>query len=1067
MKLLSIYRKRIIDLWVFIFLLLLSDLLIAQKIITGKITDSNNQPVAGSTISVKGTNLITQSDTSGNFSVFVPGGKKTITISSVGYISQEVNVASQNTVSVSLQTAMYNLEEVVVTGYVSERKREITGSVAVVNVNDMKQSPVGTGEEALQGRASGVTIITSGQPGAASDIRIRGITAFGNNAPLIIVDGVRGNLHDINTNDIGSMQVLKDASAAIYGVAGSNGVIIITTKKGRTGRARVTYDGYYGVTAHGNGIEMANTQEEANAIWLQQLNSNPNFVPTHPQFGTGANPVIPDYITPAGAAAGAPDTDPATYDINSNQITLASKTGTNWYNEITRDAPMQSHNISVSAGSDKSSYYFSMGYLNQQGIAKFQYLKKYSVRANTQFSIKDHIRIGENVYAFYKENPQYSNQQDGNPFATAIRESAIIPVFDIMGNYAGTKSQGLGNAANPVAQVERTSNNHARTWDITGSVFAEVDFLKHFNFRTTFGGIMDNNYGYSFGFVTYENSEGNTGLNSFSENAGYNTNWTWNNLLTYSNAWKEHHVRVLVGTEAVNNYGRFMSTNRAGYFSENPDYWVLGVGTGAQSNDGGAYQSSLWSQFGKVEYSYAGKYLVNASLRRDGASVFAEDARWGTFPGVSAAWVISQENFFKIVSFVNNLKLRYSWATLGSTSNVQSTNPFDLYATRLGRSAYDVGGNNTSPVAGFFRSNIGNPQTSWEEDVITNAGFDATILNNKLDVSFDWYKKKVSGLLFTAQGPQYDILYGGGDAALPKVNVGDMQNTGVDLSATYHGSAGKDFKFDLGLTFTSYSNKIVDLPGLPYYDEPVFWNNILQREQEGQPFGSFFGYEVMGLFQSADDVAKSPKQTGAEPGVFKYKDVNEDGKIDDDDRAFIGNPNPHFEYGLNIAFSYKNFDLSSFFFGSHGNDIFNTLSYFTDFPDFFKGAIRREAALNSWTPNNTNTGIPKLLTTGSFSTDVSGYANSYFISKGSYFRARQMQIGYTLPESTVSKYGIERLRIYVQAANLFTITRYNGLDPELQSQPQNGQIVNTYEFGIDQGNYPHTPAYLIGINLNF
>ncbi len=299
-------------------------------------------------------------------------------------------------------------------------------------------------------------------------------------------------------------------------------------------------------------------------------------MPTHPQFGTGANPVIPDYITPAGAAAGAPNTDPATYDINSNQITKANKTGTNWYNEITRDAPIQSHNISVSAGSDKSSYYFSMGYLNQQGIGKFQYLKRYSVRANTQFSIKDHIRIGENLYAFYKDNPRFSNQQEGSPFTTAIRESAIIPVYDIMGNYGGTKSQGLGNSGNPYADVARTADNHSRAWDITGSVFAEVDFLKHLNFRTTFGGIMDNNYGYNFNYVAYENAEGNTGANSFSEYAGYNTNWTWSNLLTYSNAWKEHNLRVLVGTEAVSNYGRFMSANRSQYFSENPDYWVLG-----------------------------------------------------------------------------------------------------------------------------------------------------------------------------------------------------------------------------------------------------------------------------------------------------------------------------------------------------------------------------------------------------------------------------------------------------------------------------------------------------------
>ncbi|HEV8507275.1 MAG TPA: SusC/RagA family TonB-linked outer membrane protein, partial [Chitinophagaceae bacterium] len=885
------------------FTLVFSSLVIAQTRVSGKVTGPDGKPVFGATVGVKGTNVATTTTTDGSYAINLPHNSTVLVFSYIGFEVSEVNVRGNNVIDVAMKLQTTSLNEVVVTGYTAQRKKDITGSVAVVNVAQMKQSPVGTGEEALQGRASGVTIITSGQPGAQSDIRIRGITAFGNNSPLVIVDGVRSSLHDINTNDIESIQVLKDASAAIYGVAGSNGVIIITTKKGRTGRAKVSYDGYYGITTHGNGYEMANTQEEANAIWLQQLNSNPNVTPTHPQFGTGPTPVIPDYITPAGAAAGAPNTDPTTYDINSNQITKANKTGTNWYNEITRNAPMQSHNLSVSAGSDKSSYFFSMGYLNQQGIAKFQYLKRYSVRANTQFSIKDHIRVGENFYAYYRENPIFGQQSEGSPFTTAIRESAIIPVYDIMGNFAGTKSQGLGNSGNPFAQVARTASNKSRAWDITGSVFGEVDFLRHFNFRTTFGGIMDNNYGYNFNYVAYENAEGNTGSNSFGENSGYNTNWTWNNLLTYSNAFKEHNIRVLAGTEAVNSYGRYMSANRSNYFSENPDYWVLGAGTGAQSNDGGAYQSTLWSQFGKIEYSYAGKYLVNASLRRDGASVFAEDVRWGTFPGVSAAWVISQENFFKTISFVNNLKLRYSWAKLGSTSNVDSKNPFDLYATRLGRSAYDIAGNNTNPVAGFFRSNIGNPETTWEEDIITNAGFDATILNNKLDLSFDWYKKKVSGLLFTAQGPQYDILYGGGDAALPKVNIGDMQNTGVDASATYHGTAGKDFKFDVGVTFTSYKNKIVDIPGLNYYDEPVVRNNILQREQEGQPFGSFFGYEVIGLFQSDDDVAKSPTQVDAQPGVFKYRDVNGDGKIDADDRKFIGNPNPDFEYGLNISFS--------------------------------------------------------------------------------------------------------------------------------------------------------------------
>ena len=1049
------------------FLLLFTNVLFAQqRTVTGKITDPNNLPVAGATVSVKGTNVATGTDVNGNFTITVPNGRNSLTVSSVGFEPQTISVANQSNVSVSLVTTTSTLNEVVVTGYGTQRKKDITGSVAVVNVGQMKQLPSSSGEEALQGRASGVNIITSGQPGAASDIRIRGITAFGNNSPLIIVDGVRGNLHDINVNDVESMQVLKDASAAIYGVAGSNGVIIITTKKGRVGKARVSYDGYYGVTQRGPGYDMASPQEEANAIWLQQRNSG-IANPSSKQYGKGANPVIPYYITPTGAAQGDPNADPSKYDINSNQITLANPQGTNWYKEITRNAITQSHNISVSAGSDKSSYYFSLGYLNQEGIARFTYLKRYSVRANTQFNIGNKIRVGENAYIFYKRNPAVNNQQEGSPFSMALREDEIIPVYDIMGNYAGTKSQDLGNAQNVYANLARTKDNHGNNWDMNGNVYAEVDFLKHFTARTSFGGTMDNNYGFNFNYVAYENAEGNTGANSFGEYAGYNTQWTYTNTLTYGNTFGNHTVKVLLGTEAVNYYGRFLNAGRSNYFSENPNYWILNTGSPTgQSNSGGAYQSSLWSQFARLEYAYAGKYLINGSVRRDASSVFADSVRTGYFPAVSAAWRISEESFLKSVPFINDLKLRYSWGKLGSTSNVNATNPFNLYGSSAGRSFYDINGTSTAPTAGFFRSNIGNPTTTWEGDIISNIGFDATLFKNKLDLSFDWYKKKVSGLLFTQSGTAADIVFTG-DASLPKVNIGNMQNTGIDANATYHGVIARDFKFDITGSFTSYNNKIISIPGLPYFDGPIVRNVRLVRNQVGHPVGAFFGYKVIGLFQDAADVAKSPKQVDAQPGVFKYQDVNGDGKIDADDRTYIGDPNPKFTYGLNIAFSYKNFDFSTFFFGSKGNDIFDNTKYFTDFPDFFKGAIRREAALNSWTPTNTSATIPLLRTTGGFSTDASGNGTSYFISKGSYLRNKQMQLGYTLPSKLYSKYGIERLRIYVQATNMFTITKYKGLDPELQSQPSNGQINSTFEFGVDQGNYPHTPGYLFGININF
>ncbi|HMK18354.1 MAG TPA: TonB-dependent receptor [Chitinophagaceae bacterium] len=1064
-----------------ILLLLFAFVANAQKQVNGTVK-SPTGPVAGATVVVKSTNVATQSDASGKFSIMVPEGKSVLVISFVGLDTKEVDVSKTSEVDVLLPTVISTLNEVVITGYTAQRKKDVTGSVSIVNIADMKQMPVGTGEEGLQGRASGITVTSSGQPGAASDIRIRGVTSFGNNAPLVIVDGVRGNLHDINVNDVESIQILKDAAAAIYGVAGSNGVVIVTTKKGKTGKAKVTYDFYYGVTQKGPGFDMANTQEEANAIWLQQKNSG-IANPSDKQFGKGATPVIPDYIqtfpyqdpssiTPSlinyGYTGSNPNIiGPDKYDINSAQITQANKQGTDWYDEITRNAKVQSHNISVSSGSDKSSYFFSVGYLNQEGILQTQYLKRYSVRANTQFTVKDHLRIGENAYIFYKDNPTFLNQSESSPFTTAYRESAIIPVYDIMGNFAGTKSQGLGNARNPYADIYRTKDNRGYNWDITGNVYAELDFLKHFTARTSFGGVMDLNHNYSFGYVGYENAEGNTGSNSFNEGGGYNTSWTFTNTLTYANIFKEHNVKVLLGTEAVNSYGRWTTAGRSLYFSENPNYWTLNAGTGSQSNAGGAYQSTLLSQFARLEYAYSGKYLINASVRRDGTSIFTEEQRWGVFPSVSAAWRISEENFFKGITFVNDLKIRYSWGKMGSTSNVDPTNPYNLYSTRAGKSAYDIGGTSTNPYVGFFRSNLGNAETTWEGDIISNFGIDATILKNRLDFSIDYYQKKVNGLLFTQSGVPVDIIFAG-DAGLPKVNIGDIQNTGIDFSATYHAMIGKDLKLDLSGTLTSYNNKIVDIPGVPFFDGATVRNVKIQRFQEGQAFGAFFGYKVLGLFQDAADVTKSPTQDGAEPGVFKYQDVNGDGKINTDDRTFIGDPNPDFTYSFNISATYKNFDFGAFFFGSKGNDIFNNTLYFTDFPDFFKGGLRREVALNSWTPTNTNTSIPKLKTTGSFSTDNSGFANSYFISKGSYLRSKLMQIGYTIPQNKLSRFGIDRLRLYFQATNLFTITDYKGLDPELPSQPNsNGQIVNTYQYGIDQGSYPNTPRFLFGINLNF
>jgi TonB-dependent starch-binding outer membrane protein SusC len=1060
------------------FLLLLAFLslnAVAQKKVTGTVTSSKDKaPMVAATVTVKGSTVATSTGADGSFSITVPNDKSILVITAVGFEPAEVSVSGRNSVAVSLKESATSLNEIVVTGYTSQRKKDITGAVAVVNVQNLKQVPSGTTESLLQGQASGVSVVNSGTPGGGSNVRIRGITSVGSTNPLVIVDGTPGSLHDLNVNDIESLQVLKDAgAAAIYGVRGSNGVVVVTTKKGRQGKARVSYDGYIGTQRPlSNGFNIANTTETANAVQQSYINSG--LTPKNKQYGSGATPVIPDYITPTAAMAGDPGTDPSTYALYTNQITKANKAGTDWFHEIFQPATIQSHNVSVASGNDKSSFFFSLGYLNQQGTLIETYLKRYSARINTTFNVNNHIRIGENAYFFYKQNPGFTNQNEGNAISMSYRENPIIPVYDIKGNFAGTGSQNLGNAQNPVANMRRTHDNKGNDWQMSGNVFAEVDFLKHFTARTSFGGNIDNYYYSSFGYTAYENAENNKNPNSFTENFGYNSAWTWTNTLNYSNVFGDHSVKVLVGSEAIQNYGRAMNGTRSGYFVTNagnltvdPNLWTLNFGppNGQTTSNinGTPYKSALYSLFGRVDYSYQDKYLLAATIRRDGSSVFAPGKQYGIFPSVTAGWRISHEDFFKGITFFDELKIRGGWGKLGSISNISSTNAYSLFYQNAANSYYDINGANNSSAFGVYAGQIGNPNTTWEEDVVTNVGFDATILHNKLDVSFEWYKKAINGLLFK---PLSDVtLVGGASPAF--VNAGNIENTGIDASVTYRGSAvNNELKFDITGTFTSYNNKVVALPpGIKYYDQGSAGSGRIgafSRLQPGQAMGAFFGLQEVGLFKDASDVAKSPVQGGAAPGFLKFKDVNGDGVIDANDRTFFGNPNPKFSYGLNLGASYKNFDFSAFFYSTVGNDVINYVRYWTDFPQVFDGAVSKDAVHNSWTPTNTGAKVPQLSRSANFSTTTQ--FNSYYMEKGSYFRCKSMILGYTIPSAELKKVGIDRFRVYVQAVNLFTITKYTGLDPELTGSDLN----NNTNFGIDFGNYPaNQRGFNVGVNLSF
>jgi len=1074
---------------------LISSLVVtAQTKYKGKVIGSDDKlPVVGASIRIKGTTTGAVTDVNGEFTLSLSPGN-TLVVSYIGYQTTEVQVGTDASIRITLQAGNNALNEVVVTGYGSQRKKDITGSVAVVNVATFKSVPAGNSTSLLQGQAAGVTVTNSGSPGGASAVNIRGIGSIFSTAPLVIVDGSPGAMDDINVNDIESIQVLKDAgSASIYGVRASNGVIVITTKKGKAGKTQITYDGLYGTTRPlSDGFKLADTKTYMQAEFESYRNDgkigggiNGNVNKQFDPLGTGTY-TLPDFISPAGAKTGDPGTTLADYTLNpqtgiGNQVTMANKQGTDWFHEVFKPATLQSHSVTASGGNDKNTYLMSVAYLNQQGTLIGTFDKRYSVRANTAFNIADHVRVGENIYFFNKNNPQINNQNEGNAVSYIYREPPIIPVFDIKGNYAGSRSPGLSNSSNPYAIVQRNLTNsklrgNSQDWEVIGNVFGEVDFLKHLTLRTQFGGRLQNTYNRFFNPTPYENAEGNTGANSYTEVAGYGSFYTWTNTLKYNQLFGKHSINLLLGQENTSNYTRQVQGQRGNYSASlDPDYINLDTGSpaGVQNTNNSANRAltsnTLQSYFAQVNYAFADKYLVTATIRRDGSSFFAPGRRYGTFPSVTAGWRASQEDFLKGVSWLNDLKFRGGYGSLGSLSGVQTQpyNAFDLYTAGPGTQYYDIEGKGNTANLGSSLTQKGNKETTWETDKVLNVGFDATILNNSLDISFEYYRKTITGLLFKSQ-----LLAPSGVPNPPYINAGDLRNNGYDINVNYHGSIS-ELKYTLGVNFSHYSNLVKALnPGTPFLDVNSGGSTRLQnfvRLQPGQPVGEFYGLEVLGLYQTQAEVDAGPKYSDAKPGLFKIRDVNGDGKIDLSDRTFIGNPNPKFTGGFNLSASYKGFDLSAFLYGVYGNKVVNYVKYWTNFPAVFDGNVSANIITDSWHAgaDNSNATIPIL--TRAASIGNTGAFNSSYIENGSYLRLKSLQIGYTIPAAKLNKIGISKLRIFVLGNNLFTITKYTGLDPELPNSTLNNNAAgDNTSFGIDFGNYPaNEKRYSVGLQATF
>lgn len=1061
--------------------LFLSFSLFAQTTITGHVfSAADKNPIVGATVQVKGGKSATLTGSDGSFTLTTSQKVTSLVISIVGYQTQTVPVNGSSVGDISLAVSTTSLNDVVVTGYTSQRKKDITGSITVVNVKDMKNLVSGNPEDQLQGQASGVQVISSGVPGGYAQVNIRGITSFGNNNPLYIIDGVQGDISNLNSTDIESVQVLKDAgSAAIYGVQGSNGVVIITTKKGRPGKTTIAYDGYVGTQQPigGNPFDLLNTNG------LMALTQQVNTLYGGVSALYGPNYTVPDfmYSSAAGphvAQAGDPAVDPSKYNFDANNpsndylIAASNKTGTDWFHAIYKPAPIQNHTIAASGASDKSNYYFSFNYFDQQGTLINDYYKRYAARINTTFNVINHVQIGENAYVFYKSSPTVTNQVESSPISWTYRQQPIIPIYDIKGNYAGTfDGPELGNGQNPVANQQRTANNIYNQWDVIGNAFAQVDFAKHFLIKTSIGGTIDNQWTTIFSPTNYETNETHTADNHLAEQSQYNSVYLWTNTLQYNNVFaQKHSLKILIGSESKTTYGRGMTGGGNALFSGDPNYWNLTNATNTITATSYGYKNNLYSLFGRLDYAFEDKYLLAATIRRDGSSVFGPSQTYGTFPSVSVGWRLSSEDFMKGLTWVNDLKIRGSYGSLGNYLNVPAQNQFNLFSQNFADSYYDLNGTNTSVVPGFYQTQVGNANTTWETDKITDVGLDATLFQNKVDFVFDWYKKNVTNLLQQAQLPAAGI----GNAPAPQINSGAIQNTGIDFSVTYHGTPSKDFRYNIGVNFTSYNNVVVSIPGTGYFDAGSSRIGNFARNEAGHPVGAFFGYKVVGLFQDASDVSKSPVQQDAAPGRFKYQDVDGNDTINAADRQFYGNPNPKFTYGLNLNFQYKAFDFTMMFYGSYGNQIINYVKYWTDFYDAFAGNKSNALLNQSWLPTRTNATIPEAQVASTFSTD--GVPNSFFMENGSFLKCKSAILGYSFNGmGFFKKAGFDRFRVYVQAANLFQITKYTGIDPELQTSGsattasgQNPSYAYSSSYGIDYGNYPNNQrSYLVGLNITF
>lgn len=1011
---------------------------VANHKIKGVVKDQQGVGLPGVVLMIKNIQQAVVSDLDGSFIIETNlDFPFNVVVEFFGFQTKEIIVENSNDLNFTLQEESNDLQEIVITGYTTESKRNITAAISTVNVNEIKDVPKADVSEMLQGRAPGVQVMSENSPGGGNSIRIRGFSTINNNEPLVVVDGVpvANGLNTINPSDIASMQVLKDAaSSSIYGSRAANGVVLITTKSGgRNQKLSLEISSYTGVQNAFNLPRMLTAQEYGDMLW--QGYRNDGVIASHDIYGNNAdNAVIPEFLTKQNS-------------IKSSDV--------NWVKEIFNPAIIQSHNISLSKGSENASQLFSLGYFEQQGIIKDTYFKRFTARFNSDYKLFDGaLTIGENLNASYSETVGIAtNAALGSIVYNAFMYPSIIPVYDENGEYSGNP---INDIQNPRGRLNRNKDNKQKEFRALGNVFAELS-LADFKFRSSIGldyvNINSRNFSPIFNEILVINPS-----NSLSSANSFNYQFTFTNTLNYKKQLGNHSFDILLGQEAVKYYYEGFSASRQNFMYEDPNYWFLDYGTTNQLNSGNANGWSLNSYFSKLHYNYDGKYIASATVRRDGTSRLANN-KWDTFPAFSLGWRIDRENFFNFGDKFSSFLLRGGWGVTGN-QQVPSYSTIKSYSSYSYNSNYDINGNQTSVETGLIQSRVPNADLKWETTTQSSLGVDLGFFDDKLNIVADVYHKKTKDILVYKSLP---LTFGGTNDG-QWVNDGEMTNKGLELNLSYQNNI-KDFQYSINVNFTKYKNELTSLNSVNYLGIPssslhsVNFGQEISRSAVGQPIGAFFGYKSNGIFKSQQQIDQYKLQPNAKPGDMIFEDINGDGVIDDNDRTFIGSPHPDFMIGLNIDLKYKGFDLSMFFNGSFGNDIYNLTKYNSHF--FNQSAYNKSSeVLGAWTPNNSNSSIPRV------SLDDPNNnirPSSYYIEDGSYFKLNNLQLGYSFGEKINKDL---KFRVYLQATNVFTITNYSGLTPEVGLQSYSKSNKNL-DIGVDRGLYPPARTYSMGFTINY